>query len=463
MLNSFKQTKICIYLLIAITALQMLSLLNIYNFKNIIAFLGFWMLFLAYNIMSASFKKMAGIFFILGACLNIYNQQPLQSWIDGINYMLNIAAILVIMQLFTIPIKLDDYNNCLKYLILRTFKNERVVYIFTLVVVHMFSSFLLFGTIPVMVSLLGEPLKKVVKNYQQFLSTALTRSYSMAVMWAPGAVNVVLIVNATGAKWVDMFFLGIALTLWGLFLAYISQLKYLSSSPLEKTDEQVQDMPDLSKKAYKKLLFILFVVIVLILLILFFEKLAIGDNTSRVMLASLILSVAWICMFLKHKELKNAVNDYLNENLVKTVDLTGLYVCLGIFSKAIETSGILVFFYPFLNNIGESTGIFMIPILSFLVFILSLIGLHPFIIMVVLGKMATSIALPFSPEIIAMSILLGASVAYMSSPFVGIVLTASKYLDVTSYTVGFKWNGFFACCYFVTGVVIIMLWHMLYT
>ena len=460
MATDIDKTKICIYLLICIAAMQIFSLLKVFDFKPFTALCGILILFLAYNLITDSFKKMALIFFSLGALINIYTNQPLQSWIDGINYMLNISSILVIMQLFTIPIKLDDYEEALTYLILRTFKNERMVYMFTLVVTHLFSSFLLFGTIPVMISLLGEPLKKIIKDYRRFTSTALTRSYSMVVMWAPGAVNILLVITATGAKWVDMFFLGIILSVWGILLSYLTQLKYLSDKPLKSVQAAIYDKKQNSSAAYKKLYFILGIVIVLVLLIMFFDQLAFGDNTSRVMLASLVVSGAWLATFIKHPKFSGALSEYLNVSLAKTIDLAVLYISLGVFSKALELSGILRMFYPFVGVLAEVTGLFMLPVISILVFLLSLIGLHPFIILVILGKIVMSLNLPFSAAVIATALIFGSSISYMTSPFAGIVLTSAKYLDATPVEVGFKWNGLFGLLYFITGTAVIMLWAL---
>lgn len=460
MKSRIDKTKVCVTLLIAIAVMQMLSLLKLFDFRPVIAFSGIMLLIFAYDIVSISFKKMTIFFFTLGIVTNLYTNQPLQTWIDGITYMLNISSILVIMQLFTIPIKLGNYDKTLSYIILRTFKTERSLYFFTMAVTHVFSSFLLFGTIPVMISLIGEPLKKSVDNYKKFASTAITRSYSMVVMWTPGAVNILLVITATGASWSRMLPLGVILSIWGIALSYILQKNQLGRFPLQ----QQQGNPALDPldvgKAWSKLFFIVAIVFFLIFLIIFIGKLQIGDNTSQVMLASLALALLWLSIFVKNAALPEALHEYLNVSLVKTLDLAVLYISLGIFSKALELSGILPLLYPVIGKLANIAGIFTLPFISLIVFFLSLIGLHPFVILVILGKMLMLLELEFSPEIIAISLVFGSSVSYMTSPFAGIVLTSAKYLDTDSYQVGLKWNGIFGLTYFTTGSLIIMLWHV---
>ena len=453
----FKRQKICAGLVIAITIVQMLSMLKIYDFRPLIALLGILLLLFTYNLMSTSFKRMTVIFIFLGACINIYTGQALFSWINGVNYMLNIAGILVIMQIFNIPIKLGNYTNILQRLILCNFKNERTIYIFATLVSQLFASFLLFGTIPVMVALMGPALSKTVVDYKRFASTAFTRSQAMVGIWSPGAVNMLLAVEATGSRWIDIFYLGIIMGTFGLILSYFIQLPYLSTKKLQGSFSNYCDTRQIAGIAFRKIAFIFLIVVVLIVMIMFFEHLNIGNNTLRVMLACLILSTLWLSMFVKVSGFGEAIGEYFNVDLVKTADLAVLYGALGFFSKALENSGIIPYFYPYLSIIAQSSGIFILPIISTIVFLLSFTGLHPFIIIVFLGKMLTSFHLPFSSAIITMALLVGAAASYTVSPFAGIVLTASKYLDAPVYEVGFKWNRTFAGCYFVLGSLMVML------
>ncbi|MDR2007267.1 MAG: hypothetical protein LBP78_08530 [Acidaminococcales bacterium] len=446
----------CVRIIVIIAVLQLASLLKIYDFRLLTAALGAILITLAYGIIGAGFKKMAAVFLLTGLCINIYKEQPLTVWISGINYMLNIGAILVIMQIFSIPIKLGGYADSLRYLILRAFDNERAIYIFTMLVTHLFSSFLLFGTIPVMLSLVGAPLKSIVKDYRQFAATALSRSYSMVVMWAPGAVNILLVLTATGARWADMFFLGASLSALGIFLSYFMQRGKLSRERLKKEDNPQDDRAS-AGKAVRQMALALFIVVILILLIMFFEYLGVGDNTSRVMLAGLILSLCWLSVFIRSPEIKGALDGYLKVELIKTVDLFVLYLSIGIFSKALEAAGFLSLLYPYAGAAAEHAGIFLLPAVSFTVFLLSLLGLHPYVMLVVFGNLLTSLHLPIKPAVIATALVFGSSIAYMASPFAGIVLTCAKYLDVAPHRIGLYWNGLFGLVYFILGSMIIML------
>lgn len=132
MFFSVNRIKICVALIVIIALLQMISLFKIFDFQYLIALCGMLIVFLGIKIMSNNFRKMVRVFLFLGILLNVYTQQSLAAWVNGINYMLNIAAILVIMQLFVIPIKIGNYAAHFNHLLLKVFDNERTIYFFFL-------------------------------------------------------------------------------------------------------------------------------------------------------------------------------------------------------------------------------------------------------------------------------------------------------------------------------------------
>ena len=92
--------------------------------------------------------------------------------------------------------------------------------------------------------------------------------------------------------------------------------------------------------------------------------------------------------------------------------------------------------------------------------LLAMIGMHPFIVIIILGQILMALNLPLSPLIIAIILLFGSMLSYMLSPFAGMVLTTAKFLDVSIYEVGLKWNGLFGLILFLLGNAIIIGCHL---
>jgi len=451
----------CVNFIIAISVLQLLTVFDWKWVEYISAFVALVFCVYAYSGIKAEFKKMVAAFICAGAAINFFTHQPLEVWVSGMNSMLNIVGILVFMQLFIVPIHLGNFAENLRFLILKVLHTERSIYVFAIMVIQLFSTILLFGTIPVMTALIGEPLSKVVGNYQRFMSTALTRGYASIVMWAPGAVNVLLALNATGAVWKETYLQGLFLGALGIVLAVIFQLPYLSGTKISALAAEEETFHTDTKKACWKICIIIGVVLALIVLILLFDWLQIGrDSTYRVVLSSLILASAWIAFYIGDKGLKKEILDYRNVSLPKTVDLAVMYVSLGLFSKALLASGLLKYLNPTLLSLSSGLGLFTIPFVMFVLIVLAFVGIHPFILIVLLGQLFASTG--FIPlPVLAMALMFGAAISYMTSPFAGMMLTTTQFLGISLYKLGVVWNGLYCFVYFVLGSMFLMYWAIL--
>ena len=452
---NFDNKKVSVNLIFLIAILQMISITGLFDLSTAIAILGILILFFAYNIVNPGFKKMSAIFIVLSIAINLHTNQPLTIWIAGVNNMLNITAILVVMQIFTIPIKLGEYERSLEYMMAKVFKKESSLYFFTMCIIHLFSSFLLFATIPVMLSLMGKPLQKITKDYKRFACTALSRSYSFVVLWAPGAVNILLLMEATGVTWMEIFPLGFFLAILGILLSVFMEKNHLAKESLPQISFSKEQTFSL---AIKKIIKVLLIVTALIILIVFLDCLHFTNNTNCVMLAGLIVAVFWLLTFIKNPFLKQEIDEYFNVSLAKIIDLSVLFIAMGMFSKALAVSGILLNATDFIRNIATFIGAGILFIIPLTILFSSLIGVHPYISMGLLGKILVISNLPFSVATISSAILVGGVLSYMLSPFAAIVLTTAKFIEVSPYTVGIKYNGFFCFIYFIISITIVYIW-----
>ncbi|QEM67510.1 hypothetical protein FO488_04690 [Geobacter sp. FeAm09] len=175
---------------------------------------------LSLPLMGKGFKKITIVFLLSGVALLLVCRQPLPVWMKALASMTNLIAILIVMQLFAIPIKLGNYQQVVQHWLGRSFKSEKSLFLFTMAVTHILASILSFGVIPVMVSLYGDTLKGRLTHYERFLSVALSRGFGLVVLWAPGAINVMLVIQATGVKWSGLFLPSMIFSMIGLATAY---------------------------------------------------------------------------------------------------------------------------------------------------------------------------------------------------------------------------------------------------
>jgi len=459
---------LCRLNILSLTVLYILKPLMPIDITMVTSLLGISILILASPLMAKSFKIPTYIFFILGIFLLLITEQPFKVWMLGIDPMLNIISILVIMQLFSIPIQLGNYGSAVEFLLIKHVKKESALFLFVTVVTHILSSFLLFGTIPVMLTLMGDTLKRNVSYYERFAATSISRGYSFVVLWAPGAINILLVLQVTQAKWLNVFIPGLFLSIIGIITSVCFESKFnLSSKELQISKQDNHNHKKIAKKisakkAYRKVFHIMAVVVSLILLITIMEKYNITTSSHRIMIAGLIIVSLWIVRYKNSSRFGLALKSYWDNDIIKTIDLVGLFVSIGIFAEAVKTSGVINILQNYLLEYSFFTGIFFIFFIPFIIVVCSLVGIHPFISLVMLGQMVSNMDTSISNVGIALALALGGSISYILSPFAGIVLTLAKFLDQKPQEICFKWNGLFSVIYLIEGVIFIYCFELIF-
>lgn len=409
------------------------------------------------TIMGRSYRKATLAFLTLGSAMLLYCHEPVSVWLLAAGSMTNVIAILVMMQIFSIPIQLGEYNTAIRYWLTRFFKTENGLFLFTTVATHVFTSFLMFGAIPVMVSLMEHTLKGRVQFYERFMATATSRGYALASLWAPGAINLFLVVQATGVSWSSVFVPGIILSVLGMMVSYLLEAKRLPGCRHQINESgKAAALPIAGEKS--KAAHIIWVVLGLIFFTLLFDKIHIGNSSNRILLAGLFVGVSWILVFIKHPFFKTALEKYWKNGVVKAGDLAPFFIAMGIFSTALEQFGVLGNIQTELQTFAGWLGVFAIVLIPLLVIAAAVLAIHPFITIVMFGKILTVLNLPVSTVTIALCLALGGSISYMVSPFAGVIMTIAKFVDTKASDVAIAWNWRYCLLYFVTGILFAYLW-----
>lgn len=407
------------------------------------------------------FKKITLFFLSIGAAILIYYQLPLLSWMQSLVSMTNVIAIIVVMQLFTLPIEIGKYSSTIEYWLKKSFAKESSLFLFVMLITHIFASFLLFGTVPVMVSLFSKALKNNIPNYKRFLAVAIVRGYSMAMCWAPGAVIMLIVLQVTEVSWFDLFVPGFLLSIIGLATAYgFEHITRLNKPILTKVTTGETEL-QAAGVAYRQSAHIVFVVLGLLILISFFEMLSFGTGTGRILLAGLLVAGFWLWYYRKHPRIGKVLRTHWDSGILKASDLAVFFVAIGLFSGAVGKSGILVQLQPTFQHAVNQLGMFSILAVPLIFIILAIIGIHPFILAVILGKILMALSLPLPPVSIALLLLTASCISFIGSPFAGMVLNTSKFLNVSPVKLSVKWNLAYSSLFLVEGILFACLWERL--
>jgi hypothetical protein len=396
---------------------------------------------------------------VLGILIMLISGQPLLNIMRGTGSMINFIGVLIVMQLFSIPLSLGSYKNDLEALVFKYLRKEKHLYLFTTICSQFFGTFLSLGAIPIIESLLGQSIRNNVNNYARFLSTATSRGYALMVGWAPGSATVLLMISITNLEWSQVFMPGFLLSIVGVITSIILERKLcLGRDEIDLANEEIKYKTVNSKvqerAGWKSMYDIFLVVISMMSIIVFLEKIKLFSTYYCIMLAGIIIFCLWMLKFLKSPNLENSFKIYWQDGLAKTVDLTVLFIGIGILTEAIKNSNL----QHLLSNMLpiDQLGYLSILIVPIIIILLSLTGLHPLVSVMVVGNVL--LALSVAPvTIIVATLLLGAVVSYCVSPFAGIVVTSAKFVHCQPRDLAWKWNGLFGLIMLVEGITLIYI------
>ncbi|MFZ3109801.1 MAG: hypothetical protein WA234_03820 [Rectinemataceae bacterium] len=323
-----------------------------------------------FPLMSKGFQKAAGVFLTLGIAMLAFSHQPWDRWVEAASSMTNIIAIVAVMQFFTVPIRVGGYDRAIKSWMDGRFRKKSSLFLFMTFTIHILTSFLNLGSLPVTVGLFEATLKARVPDWKRFFARAATRGYVLAALWSPGAVNLYLVVQASGLTWSKVFLPGFILACLGMGVSYLVEV----------------------------------------------------FGTHR------------------NEELKAECRD--------------IEVPVGADAPFGQAPGLEA-------KAGGGQILHVIAVAGGIV-AGSIVGLHPFITIVLFGKILSYIALPIPPITVALALAVGGAAAYMVTPFAGVIMTISRLIDTKAVDVALRWNWRFSILFFAAGLVYAFGWGALF-
>jgi hypothetical protein len=395
---------------------------------------------------------------IAGLALIIAYKQPFTTLFDGAISMVNLIGILVALQLFTVPVFVGNYGPAVESLVLRYAKKEKHLFIIVTIVSCLLASFLFAGTVPVVLAFLEKTIDKNVRNKNQFISAAISRGFTTALLWSPAALTLLFTMQATNTQWADIIPYLLLLCVFAMATSYVLEWRLvLHDRPIKMAthEQNIEVLPD-GKTAWKQMLHIIMVVIGIVIGVYMLSSFTELSSTHCVIITGVIIFLLWMAALRRNSGKGAAMFNYFRDGILKSQDLGAMFIAIGIFTEAVKGSGITEYIQPYLSAATSQKYLFL-ALLPAVFLILSLIGIHSFISIVIVGNLLSTVNLPFSMVPVAIAIMSGSVLSYGISPFAGITLTISKYLNCSSFDVSVRWNGLYSILIYLESVIIIWL------
>ena len=423
-----------------------------------------------FRLMGGAFQKASLAFLALGAALLAGSRQPASAWAKAASSMSNIVAIVALMQSFSMPIRLGEYDRALRAWLERRVAGRGALFVLVTFVTNLLTSFLNLGSVPILVALFEDAIRRREPRYERFFAAALSRGYVLTALWSPGAVNLYLVAQVTGLSWSAVFLPGFVLAIAGMAMSCLLESgrggilggKAPAGGAAAADREagrpgaaEARELPDAEAGPVFPLLL---VAAAFVLATLGLELLGIGSSSNRILLAGLLVCAGWTALLSGRPGLGPLLRGQWEEGLLKAGEVGPFFVALGLFSGGLEGSGLLGLAAPALQAAARGLGGGAVVLIGALIVGGSLVGLHPFVSIALFGKLLVHAGLPLPPLTLALGLSVGGAAAYMVSPFAGVIMTISRLLGTRPFDLAFRWNWRFGALFFAFGMAFAFAW-----
>ncbi|ETF12815.1 integral membrane protein [Lactiplantibacillus plantarum 4_3] len=455
-------------LVLSLIIIQLLSLIVPVNLTLLNAVLAIGVSILGIQSLSRSFQVATLIFFIAGLGLLSTTGLSINGLAMAITSMVDIVVLLVVMQLFLIPVTIGNYQATVEAFIQKHIRGPKQTFTFVMIVTHLLSSILSMGTVAIVLSILGDSIKRQVKDATRFSATAVTRGFTLGTLWAPGAATIFLISTVTKVGWTQLFIPCLILGLLGLLLAYLMEHNqpYMRIQPVTTNTKQQTRFTE-----HASLVSLVAAVIALLILSFVLMESKVVSSMNAVTLSGLLIVLIWVtALGLKPTTgqtafkfaLKKASLDYWQHGIASGAALAPFFVGIGTFTYGFQHSTISSELTHALAPSFAHLGWLLVVLIPIIVVLVSLIGIHPLASVALIGKIIMTMHIALSPLLIALSLNIGSVVAYMLSPFAGIVMIVATLLHVSSATVSVRWNWQFCLIFLVLSLGVATLLSLIF-
>lgn len=281
---------------------------------------------------------------------------------------------------------MGQYDTAICQWAKRHLKSNSSLFIFSTMITHILASILMMGAVPLSLNLLDNTIKSRIEQSNRFLSVTVSRGYILSHLWAPGAITLFLVVQSTKVTWTSILIPGFILTLLGFGLSYWQESRpegVLNNKTInDKSSQTLETGIESRLKDGAAIRHVLIAAGAMVTIILILDHLNIGVGYSRIMLAGLFVAIIWTVLLFNKDSFIFAVEKYWTEGLLKNGDIGPFFIAMGFFSGAMEISGLFEYIAPTIQAVSTWLGVAAIVILPFIIIILSIFGLHPYLTIV---------------------------------------------------------------------------------
>ena len=400
--------------------------------------------------MGKTFRLPAWIFFLLGAAVLLFCRAPLSQWEQGLSSMMKTVVILVVMQGLALAMRRGGYEQAAAECLCGRSGSLAGLFCLILLLSHLLAGVMSLGCVVVILAAISPAVRQRLPDSRRFLAASLSWGYCTLFLWAPGTVTVLMSMQVFDLDWQSYFPPAFALSLLGLALgAGIAHFRFRGQSLASAGTETV------SPGAWRKLRRLAGVLAVIVAAVALLERLGFSTSIGRLLVTILTVTAVWLTAQGRVPEAPPLLRQWWQDYLPKNQDLAAFFLSMGVFSAAIQYSGFGDRLTKLCAGHSGLLGPLVLPLLPLAIVAFSMVGLHPFVSVLMVGPILAGLPLPVTPLQLGLAMSLGCCLSYMLSPFAGLILTLSHELQEPPLRMCLRANLPFAIPYYLLATLAI--------
>lgn len=382
--------------------------------------------------------RVALLLLLLGSAVLIKTGAPWTVWSAGLRQMLGILMLVFFVQLLEYPIELGGYSPAVYRFFFSRARSLAQIFTASSFLAYLFGLIALVATIPITFYTLVRSIQRVTSYPERFLSLALVRGRSMALLATPISPIVALALSFTDLRWVEFFPYGFLLSIVGLVVSsvlfYFSPLHGSLPSKIFRIEED---------RNLSKVIHFIVAIVALIGSLLVLDHLWEKSIIDILIVIILVFSAAWAVSIRRLGDYGRAVRQFFLEKIPHMETQYSLFISAGFFTVALQHQGTWLSegVNILIETLGEVAFLFLIPLL---LWGLSMLGINPVVGIVLVGESLIAGGNPFPELLFAIALVAGASTAFLLSPFTATNMITAGLVDRSPFQVGLSWNWFYA-------------------
>jgi len=400
-------------------------------------------------------KYLSLIMMIIGIYLLISNDAGLQEWTDALTKNIGITTFLLSVPLLSIIFYFGDFSSHITHFGRKYVNTSFRFYIFTFIMANFLGIIMNLGSLP----LIDKFLEDIYKHHSENLYyTALTRGFVLAQLWAPNFVATAVALQYSKLQWYMYAPLGFLLSIVGILTSIITARKTTKRIENKSLEKQLIDNKGEDDIRLNGIMRIISTTIVLILFIICFQFFSGKSILVVVPFVSIVFPVFLAVLLGKLCIFKSEFKKYLNTILPNKNKEVVLFTSIGFLGHALSLSGVDKYIVLIIDSMGIKSPLILILVIVNIIFLFSIMGLHPILSISAISLPYYAGAIPISQLQFAAAISIGYFSYTICSPFSAMILSLTSLKNKSPLDVGFKINFVFCIILiFIFSIIVSMI------